>query len=145
MAGPAVQGPIGTPPGTGQPNGLPGPVNVPGQAVTVPTGLAYGEAGQLQQAQQVAPLPQAQGPPGAGGGMAQAMQAARMHQKPNLGSLTRPTERPNEPVTAGLPGQPQGTTPPQPPTMSGMLQKLAGATGSGALSALAQRAMAAGQ
>jgi hypothetical protein len=75
------------------------------------------------------------------------MQAARQFQMPALGDLHGGTERPNEPVTAGLPGglMPQGG-PPQPPgTIAAMLTKMAAATNSGALSQLAQRAQAAGQ
>lgn len=143
--------PTTPPPGLGQPNGQP---------VAVPTGTPYGEAGQLQQAQQAVPLPEGpatpQAPPphpsapGQPVDMNAANQAARNFQMPNLGSLTRPTERPNEAVTAGLPSGPPpitGSPMPQQSTgsISSMLAKMAAATGSAALSQLASRATAVGQ
>lgn len=77
------------------------------QPVRTPTGLPYGEANQLEQAQRAAPL--AGAPPAAAapnpqpqGGLAQALEAARGMAMP-LTNLRSPTERPNEPVTAGLP------------------------------------------
>jgi hypothetical protein len=51
------------------------------QAISTPTGLPYGEAGALTQAQQQAPLPQT--------------------PKPNIIDLGAPTQRPGEPVTHG--------------------------------------------
>ena len=123
--------------GPGQPNGQP---------VRVPTNLPYGEAGQLQQAQQAAPLAQTptQAPPPVSA--QDAINASKNFQMPDLG-LMQPSARPNEPVTAGLPGSP--VTASGPPTATGqvsaLLTKLAAATGSGALSSLAQRAQGAGQ
>lgn len=138
----------------GQPNGQP---------VRLPTGLPYGERQQLQQQQQAAPLPQTpsapvgrpappQAPPGPQGpqsgapglDVAGAMEAARQFQPPNLGGLTRGTERPNEPVTAGLPSTPQAT-PPSGGSLAGTLAKMAAASGSAALTQLAQRAGILGQ
>lgn len=151
----AVPGPVGPPPGQGQPNGQP---------IQVPTGLPYGENQQLQQAQQAAPLPQApqvpqggpvpQGSPGQPGpqaptmgfDMAGAMQAAKQMVPPKLGSLTRPTERPNEPVTAGLPGSPVSPAPQrQTGNLSSMIAAVAQSSNSAALSQLAARAASAGQ
>lgn len=82
--------------------------------------------------------------------MAAAMEAAKNFQMPDMGGLTRPTERPGEAVTAGLPLGP----PPSPGTgvpaqstgsISSMLAKMAAATGSAAISQLAGRATAVGQ
>ena len=109
--------PGGKPPpaGGGQPNGR------PTQPVKVPTGLPYGEAGQLAAAQRGAPLPAAGAvpvpPAGAapGGGAFDwngATQAAQGWVPPKL-NLAAPTERPTEPVTAGMPTGPgPGPTPP---------------------------------
>ena len=69
-----------------------------------PTGLAYGEAQKLQQAQAAVQLGQAtpQAPPaGPQDRMAQAIQAAKSMPAPE-GSLLAPSARPNEPLTAGL-------------------------------------------
>jgi hypothetical protein len=90
--------------GPGQPNGQP---------VQVPTGLPYGQAGALAAAQHALPLPQGNptppaaaplAPGGAAGGpaaMQQALMAARQHVA-NATPLLAPTERPNEPITAGM-------------------------------------------
>lgn len=143
--------PPGAPPGLGQPNGQP---------IQVPTGGAYGEAQDLRQQQQATPLPQMppppSGPPQAPGAppapvnMGAAMQAAQNMPPPNLGSLSRPTERPGEPVTAGLPGGAPVTpgtqmTAPDNGSISSMLSKMAAATGSAALNQLAGRATSMGQ
>jgi hypothetical protein len=130
----------------GQPNGIPTQAKPPAQPITVPTGLPYGEHQQLQAAQQAQPLPQAPGPPT----MSDAMGAARQMQMPAPGSMsvTRPTERPNEPVTAGLPGSPIGAAQPaqrQVGNLSSMISAVAQAAGSPALSQLAARAAALGQ
>lgn len=124
---PAVQAP-------GQPNGQP---------IQVPTGLPYGENQELTQAQQATPLPQ-QAP--AAPDMNAAMAAAKQMSPPKLGALTRPTERPNEPVTAGLPGSPfQPQQPRQTGNLSAMISAVAQSTGSAALNQLAARAAMAGQ
>ena len=75
-------------------------------AATVPN-QSYGEASQQRQAMQAIPLPMQPSP---GGG---PPSAPRPSQNPSAlggapmvganGPLTRPTERPNEPVTHGLP------------------------------------------
>jgi hypothetical protein len=130
-------------PGQGQPNGQP---------IQTPTGLPYGEAGMLQQAQAAVPVPQAPGPPPPGAPAPGAppqdpMAAARNYQMPSLGALNRPTERPNEPVTAGLPGGLAAAGPPPQAagTIAAMLTKMSVGTGSSALASLAQRAQAIGQ
>jgi hypothetical protein len=114
--------------------------------------MPYGEAQQLQQDQQAAPLAGPTPGPGAGpsdGGtgldIAAAMNAAKNMPPPQKGQLTRPTERPNEPVTAGLPGTPSAANPRQVGNLSSMIQQVAKATNSAALSQLAGRAAAAGQ
>lgn len=67
----------------------------PAQPMRVPTGGAYGQASDLAAMQRAAPLPQATAPrpgPSRGG--------------PAAGGVPdpfRPTERPGEPVTAGIP------------------------------------------
>ena len=66
------------------------------QAVRVPTGGGYGQAQALAQAQQAAPLDDAQARFDA------AITAARRAPGAS-GGLTAPTTRPDEPVTAGLP------------------------------------------
>lgn len=131
-----VAGPTGQPPpGMGQPNGQP---------VRAPTGLPYGENQQLRQAQAVSPLPQQPGPPSTPVPPGQAIQAAKQFQMPQM-DVMAPSARPMEPVTAGLPGSPVNAPPPSTGTVSGLLAKMAAATGSGALSSLAQRAQQAGQ
>lgn len=63
----------------------PGPQTQQTQPVRTPTGLPYGEAGALQDAQRAAPLPEAQ-----------PAQAA-----PAPPRLSEPTTNPSQPVTAG--------------------------------------------
>jgi hypothetical protein len=69
--------------------------------VSAPTGLPYGDRAKLVQAQRAVPMgTPGSPPPGAGTPPSQPPAAG-----PAPGSLpfTGPTERPNEPVTAGLP------------------------------------------
>jgi hypothetical protein len=85
-----------------------------GQPIGVPKGLPYGQNKATSDAQRAIPLPQAAGPPKpqAGGGtpvpppaadpMAAAIAAAQ-NMAPPGGGLGRPTERPGEALTAGLP------------------------------------------
>lgn len=78
------------------------------QAPSAAPGQTYGTATAQLQAQKVAPLPQQAGPPppaaGSAPGVAQAPGAAPAGPMPGaLGPLNRPTERPGEPLTAGLP------------------------------------------
>src|SRR5258708_3747671 len=61
------------------------------QAVTTPTGLPYGEAGQLAQAQQLMAVPNQQAQPSPG-----AAQGPPTPLRP--GPLTGPTQRPGEHV-----------------------------------------------
>lgn len=140
-----LQVPKTLPIGPGQPNGQP-------PAIQVPTGLPYGEHQQLQQQAQA--VPQQQPQPGAAPGgqpqpfsIASAMAAAKQMPKPSQHQLlTRPSERPNEPVTAGLPGSPaQPPAPRQVGNLSSMIQAVAHAANSPALSQLAARAANAGQ
>lgn len=100
------------------------------QAVRTPTGLPYGEAGALRAAQQQAPLPQT--------------------PTPEVIDLAAPTQRPNEPVTAGADAgagpdssvlQPMG-----PPATGGALSQLiARAAASDTTGALQQLLIAAQQ
>lgn len=62
------------------------------QPAKVPTGLPYGEASQLQRSQQAAPLP--------AGLDQQALEAAQATTPPP--PITAPSDRPEEPLTAGL-------------------------------------------
>ena len=90
--------------------------------LTRPTSMAaqgqpYGVAAQQRAAQQQIPM----GPPPVGGGgpvgppgqapaappqMQDVLAAAAAHNGPGNAPFTRPTERPNEPVTSGLPAGP---------------------------------------
>ena len=116
--------------GQGQPNG---------QAVQTPTGLPYGEAQQLQQAQQAQPVPQAPTGPPPPVSPQDALSAAKNFQMPNLGDLHGASQRPNEPINAGLPGGP-GAPPDQSQGMGAMLSRMASASNSPALAQLAARA-----
>jgi hypothetical protein len=68
----------------------------------------YGESAKLEQAQKTVPMAT---PPLPQGGPAESPQSGPMgmEQAPlpgQLGDIMRPTERPNEPVTAGIPSGP---------------------------------------
>lgn len=135
----------------GQPNGIPQQV----QPIQTPTGLPYGENQQLTQDQQQAPLPQApsapvggadQGPPAPD--FQAALSAAKGFTVPPNVTMMRPSDRPNEHVTAGIPGSAAGGPGPQARqvgSLSSMISAVAAASGSAALSQLASRAAAAGQ
>lgn len=139
--------------------------DLPAQA---PTGGAYGSHAPLIAAQQAIPLPgpgapvgppPQGGPPGAGppmpGGSAPAsggpqelmaaLQAAQNHAAPNVG-LGGPTQRPDEPVTAGIPLGPGpgpealGLPPQGAGSMADLLQRMADQTGVSTLASLAERA-----
>lgn len=73
------------------------------QQIRTPTGLRYGEAGALEEAQRGAPLPDNRGGPGpaSAGGPAGA--------PPGVPDVFGPTARPNEPITAGA-AEGAGTT-----------------------------------
>lgn len=134
----------------GQPNGR------PNQPVTVPTGLPYGQASQMSQGEQSAPLPN-------GDAMfAHALEQARTQVpagQPQLSGVTpmdAPTERPNEHIMTGA-LQPQGIGAQHPMLGGGgagapdvpagaqsgiaqLLSSMADATGSSKLQHLAQAA-----
>lgn len=92
-----------------QPVPMPGPMAnrsdlAPGQPVRVPTGVPYGQAKQLEQAQQAVPLPALGGgpPPSAPQGGSQQpvpVQQPMPDARGMLSILAHPTQRPNEPVT----------------------------------------------
>jgi hypothetical protein len=64
-------------------------------AIQAATGQTYGEAGKQIAAQRAVPM---------GGAPTDVAQTATPRPVPGtLGSLTRPTERPSEPITAGAP------------------------------------------
>lgn len=105
------------------------------QAVSAPTGLPYGEKQAMVQAQQQAPLPQ-QTP------VDQVMAAAQNHNFQPVG-LGAPTQRPNEPITQGLPTGPgagpevlQSLTK---STTSQQLKRLAMSTGDSTIADMAAR------
>lgn len=100
------------------------------QAVTTPTGMPYGEAGALAQAQQAAPLPAT--------------------PKPNIIDLGAPTQRPGEPVTHGADFGPGADSSilrqPGPPATGGALsQAIARAAASDTSGVLQQLLIAAQQ
>jgi hypothetical protein len=78
----------------------------PGQGSYVPSGMQYGQRQRLEQAQQVAPAPALrQGPPAPPPPGRPGQPQAAGGQIPSLAQiLARPTDRPDEPPTAGLPG-----------------------------------------
>lgn len=109
------------------------------QAVTAPTGLGYGERQALESAQQQMPLP--------GDPIAAAIPDANAAPTELL-SLFGPSQRPDEPVTAGMSRGPG----PGPEILGGpstaasdTLDSLAAETGDYSLAILAQRARARGQ
>lgn len=140
------------PPGGGQPNGLP---------IQVPTGGPYGEAQSLQQQQQAVaggsgqpptPPPPTQSPaseqppPNPQQMIENGKAAAKDFSPPNLGELTRPTERPHEHVmTPPAASNPLAPQPAPGGGMAAMLMKMAQATDSPGLSQLAARASSLGQ
>lgn len=112
-----------------------------------PTGLPYGEHKQLVDAQRAVPLPAA--PPATAG---PAVASPVPTTPGSLPPFDRPTERPDEPVTAGLAVGP-GPGPevlnlgmrPGGQTMADLLEQVASASGSTDLARLAQRARSLGQ
>lgn len=119
-------------PGTGSPT-APSPASIPNPAqqhpmgARTPTGLPYGQAQALQNAQHQMPIaPQGQGgapaPGGTGGNLPidhpQVLQAAQGFNPPPM-PLDAKSDRPNEPVTTGIPtgpgGGPEVLQPPRPP------------------------------
>lgn len=77
------------------------------QAISTPTGLPYGEAGALTQAQQAMPLPKT--------------------PTPNVVDIAAPSQRPGEPVTHGADAGPGADTSilrqPGPPAAGGALSQ----------------------
>lgn len=152
-------------PGTGA-SGAPAPASVPNpaaqhpQGARVPTDLPYGQHQALMNAQHAMPVAGHAGPgspaaPGQGPlppDHPAVLQAAQNFTPP-IQPLTRPSERPFEPVTSGAAGGPGpgpealSITQPiaQQQSVSLLLQKAAAATNSPVLSQMAQRAAAAGQ
>lgn len=128
-------------------------------------GQTYGKATQQLNAQKIVPmapprvvLPPPVAPPSGPPGAAPQLSAGAAPPSPGpapgqLGDLHRPTERPNEPVTAGAPvgagpgpeAIPQGPTSPQNTNLSRTLAQIAQSSHSQAVNQLAQRASAAGQ
>jgi hypothetical protein len=71
------------------------------QPMSVPTGMPYGQAGAMAQAEQAAPMA---GTPGLPAAAVQAIAGAAPGGPPPPSpppTLDQPTQRPNEPVTAG--------------------------------------------
>lgn len=95
----------------------------------------------------MAPPPPVGAPP-SGGVPPTAMQSARQYQMPDL-NLMGPTQRPHEPITAGLPSGPGPGPSPQVASgsqgLAAMLQRMSQMSGSPALGQLASRAQALGQ
>lgn len=69
---------------------------------TAAPGQAYGQAGQQMQAQQAMPIAPQPTPAGPSGGAAPSPGPAGVLPG-SLGKLDRPTDRPDEPLTAGAP------------------------------------------
>lgn len=130
---------------TGQPNGqMPAVPKPPAY-----TGLPYGEKTQMAQmakvptgpAPMVGPTGAPQGPPP---GSPDALLAEAQAAQPPQQSIMRPSERPGEPVTAGLaqgPGVgPEALSAPPQPRITQMLDMLASITKSPAVASLAAEA-----
>ena len=129
-----------------------------GQAPRVPNDQAYGMRNELMEAQKQMPLPDASGagtnaappaPPAAevNGQAAFEEMLAKVRQMQRLSpgeTLRAPTQRPREPLTAGLPTGP-GAGPVRPPTTpraqaAELLSRLAMQTGDPKYARLARRA-----
>lgn len=122
----------------------------PAQVISAAPNQAYGEAGQQRLAQRLAPMGAAEPMPAAASPTPDQQQAMRLPAF-NGAALTAPTERPNEPITAGvdigpgpgpeilnLPnGGPQGTG-----QMTALLQRLSSTDVTGALAPLLTAASA---
>lgn len=145
------------PPGAVAPPGGPGPLSTrtdrsPGQPIRVPTGVPYGQAKQIENAQQAIRLPQLAGggvgtPPATPvpqpGSPSQGPAGGPGQSNP-LALLSHPTQRPNEPMGT----MPQGMTgmgQPAPAKVSDLLDRVARQGGIASLSMLADRARSLGQ
>lgn len=120
------------------------------QPIRTPTGMAYGQAGALADAQRGAPLPQAPAQPtlpvqrspqqqDGQARLAQAIQDAQAMGAPGA-PINAPSERPHEPLTAGLPigaGPGPSGPPPGVPKVADTMRALAVATGDPTLRQLA--------
>lgn len=139
-------------PATPAPTSGPGSLSrrTDGQVQSVPTGMPYGEAGQLQAQEQTAPMSATPNTPTANVPAAQPQQQPTYHGQP----FGAPTARPNEPITAGvnigagpgpeaLPVEQQPQYQQQGPTTQ-MLSRLFARDTSGALATLYQFAAAQG-
>lgn len=110
----------------------------PAQKLMTPTGMPYGETGQLEQAERSAPMAQSPSVPTAPVGGPPA--------GPDLAGLGDPTARPGEPVTAGSPvgpgpgpealARPFGSTSETYGPLTNLLSNLAASDATGALAAL---------
>lgn len=106
----------------------------PAQAPAVPTGLPYGQKQALEQGQQAVPV--------AGDPFQQALQAAQGMEFAPVG-LAESSQRPHQPIQAGLPSGPGpgpeilGATSPR---TADMLDRLAAQTGNSAIAEMARRA-----
>lgn len=123
----------------------------PAQVISAAPNQPYGEAGQQRMAQRLAPMGAADPMPAPASPTPDQQQAMRMPQF-NGPSLTDPTQRPNEPITAGadigpgpgsealnlpISGGPQGTG-----AMTALLQQFASTDATGALAPLLTAASA---
>lgn len=152
-------------PSAPQPASIPAPVDQHPQGARVPTGLPYGQRQALQNAQRVMPVsggaaptppPPPPGPPTAGTlppDHPAVLQAAQNFSPP-IRPLTRPTDRPFEPIQSGIrsgPGPgPEALLQPAPNAqstnnLSALLAQIAQQSGSQAVAELAQKAAANGQ
>lgn len=72
------------------------------QPIRTPTGLKYGQAKEVTDAQRQVPLPRQTPPPAAvSSPAADPLEVARSYTPPNIG-LGRPTDFPDVPITSGL-------------------------------------------
>lgn len=98
--------------------------------LNAPTGLPYGDRQQLISAQRAVPMGPAPTPAAA---PAAPQAASPPGPPPGAQDFLRPTERPNEPVTAGLPMGPG----PGPEALGPLAQQSGGSTVGGLLQSLA--------
>lgn len=142
------------------PASVPSPVDQHPQGARTPTGLNYGEHQMLQNAQHQMPVSGGTGPVTPGSAPTpgplppdhpQVLQAAQNFTPPVM-PLTRPSNRPLEPIQSGIPSGPgpgpealPGNAYPQAGgQLSSLLAQMAQQTGSLAIALLAQRAQQSG-
>lgn len=102
------------------------------QPITVPKGMPYGQGKKIEMMQADVGLPASTPPPAPSGDpFAQTMAAAQSMPFPKM-DIERPSERPSEPVTAGLPigagPGPESLGPAKGAHVSNTLQRLADTT-----------------